>query len=217
MIAPSGFTVSVAVDVHPAPVVYTIVEVPPPVPTAIPLEPPIVVTDRLLLVHAPPVVALLRVVELPWQIVVMPVIGLIAFTVNGRVAIHPRAVVYFMLVKPAVSPETMPDELIVATPVLVLLHAPPGVASLSVTEFPMHTLRGPIIGPSAFTVTTVVVKQPPGVVYVIVLVPVPIPEVEPVDVMVATEVLLLAHVPLGVKLLSIVALPWHMVVVPVIG
>jgi hypothetical protein len=48
-------------------------------------------------------------------------------------------------------------------------------------------------------------------------VPGAIPFVTPVELTVATDVLLLAHVPPGVRLFNIVALPWQTDVLPVIG
>lgn len=52
----------------------------------------------------------------------------------------------------------VPDEFIVATDVLPLLHVPPEEASLAVVVLPMQTANVPVIGASAkiFTVTVLV-------------------------------------------------------------
>ena len=46
---------------------------------------------------------------------------------------------------PAPTPVTTPEELIVATPVVILLHVPPGVASLSGVVRPLQTDNVPVI------------------------------------------------------------------------
>ena len=61
-----------------------------------------------------------------------------------------------MAARLAASPVTIPvDEPIEAMVALVpaLVHRPPGVASLSVMFCNLHTLDGPVIGASGFTVT----------------------------------------------------------------
>ena len=57
---------------------------------------------------------------------------------------------------PADNPVTRPELLIVATPVLPLLHVPPVVASVSVIVEPIHTLPGPLIVPADTVLTTTV-------------------------------------------------------------
>jgi hypothetical protein len=59
---------------------------------------------------------------------------------------------------PSVKPETIPEEdPIVATDVLLLIHVPLGVTSVSATVEPKHTPVGPpIAAGSGFTVTTAV-------------------------------------------------------------
>ena len=55
---------------------------------------------------------------------------------------------------PAAIPPVIPDELIVATPGVELVHVPPPVASVSVTVDPVHTEKVPAIAAgSAVTVT----------------------------------------------------------------
>ena len=47
-----------------------------------------------------------------------------------------------------VSPETMPPDVIVATPVLPLLHVPPEGVQLSVVVPPAHITGVPVIDPT---------------------------------------------------------------------
>jgi hypothetical protein len=71
---------------------------------------------------------------------------------------------------------------------------------------------------SALTVTTVVITQPVGKVYVMVAAPTVSPVTMPVNKLtVATVVLLLLHVPPAVASLNIVVSPKHTFVLPVIG
>ncbi len=113
-------------------------------------------------------------------------------------------------------------EPIVATPVLPLLHVPPGVAQLSVDVCPTHILIVPVIGAGKqLTVTVLVVKHVLGSVYVTVDVPggkheipVTIPVPNPID---ATAGVVLAHVPPATGCVSVVVNPWHTLSVPAIG
>jgi hypothetical protein len=63
------------------------VVVPALTPDTTPVEDPIVATDVLLLVQVPPPVALLNAVVPPTHTVVVPVIGVIGFTVIVLVAV----------------------------------------------------------------------------------------------------------------------------------
>ena len=56
------------------------------------------------------------------------------------------------------------DEPMVATPVLLLLHVPPVVASVSGVVAATHDEVGPEMGDNALTVSMRVAKQPPGIV-----------------------------------------------------
>ena len=58
-------------------------------------------------------------------------------------------------------PVTSPEELMVATVVLLLLQVPPLSASLSVVVRPVHNAAAPVIGDTGFTVSIFVEKQPP--------------------------------------------------------
>lgn len=67
-----------------------------------------------------------------------------------------------MVTTPDDKPVTTPDKLTVAVDGALLLHAPPGVASVRVIEDPAHTEDGPDIGPGAgVTVIPKETKQPP--------------------------------------------------------
>jgi hypothetical protein len=100
-------------------------------------------------------------------------------------------------VVPAVTPVTTPVvEPTVATPSEVLLHVPPGEASLRVMLKATQTEEGPVMATGeGVTVTIFVVIQPVASVYVIVDVPGVTPDTTPPVPMVATAVVLLLHVP----------------------
>ena len=66
--------------------------------------------------------------------------------------------VYEIMVVPTLTLATAPvPEPIVATPVLMLLHTPDGVALLSVLPPPIHTWLVPVIGAGNGLTTTVTV------------------------------------------------------------
>jgi hypothetical protein len=108
--------------------------------------------------------------------------------------------------------------LIVAILVPAIAHAPPVVVFDKVVCEPAHTVAVPAIDEgSAFTVTIVVAAQPVDNVYVIATVPAFTPVATPPVVIVAVEVLPLAHVPPVVVLLNEIVEPAHTDVVPVIA
>ena len=156
--AGKGYTVSMVVIIHPVGKVYVTVEVPAERPVAMPVPEPIVATDVLLLAHVPPPGSN-KVVVAPIQIPVTPVItegsGL---TVIVLYAEHPvEANPYVMVAVPAVMPVTSPvDDPTVATEVLLLLHTPPLVASLSAVVNPTQTAAVPVIGTGVGLTVTVV-------------------------------------------------------------
>ncbi len=82
---------------------------------------------------------------------------------------------------------------------LLVLHSPPLTASVSVVLLPTHTSGTPPIGASGLTVTVCVAVHPVGNVYDMTVVPSATPVNNPVPVpMVATDGVLLLHVPPGV-------------------
>lgn len=120
----------------------------------------------------------------------------------------------------------MPLADIVATLVLLLLHAPPGTVSANVTVAPLHTPVGPDIVPasgSGFIVTVIVATAVPHVlvtVYCIVSVPLVTPVTTPAADMVAFPVVVL-HTPPAVEFVSVIVAPGHTlfgpVMVPAVG
>ena len=99
---------------------------------------------------------------------------------------------------PFAIPVTVPvDEPTVAILVLLLVHTPPVGEELKVDDAPEHMDNTPLMAPgAAFTVTTLVAKQPPANVYVIVAVPAATPDTTPdVELILAVPVALLVHTP----------------------
>ena len=122
-----------------------------------------VATTVLVLLHTPPVVASVNVVDEPAIIVAVPLIvpaageGLTVITWVAAAVPQPLVTVYDMVVVPDVRPITIPEAFTVATTVLVLLHTPPLVASVKVVDELAHTLTVPMIVPAdgkGLTVTT---------------------------------------------------------------
>lgn len=129
----------------------------------VPAAVPVVATAMSLLLHVPPPVVLLSVVTDPAHNVAVPLIAAGAATTDViRVAIHPVLRAYVILVVPVTRPLTTPVvPSMVATVVLLLLHVPPAVVSVSVVVPPTHTPDAPVIAPGVgLTVTTAVRRQP---------------------------------------------------------
>lgn len=123
-----------------------------------------------------------------------------------------------MVALPADTPVTVPPLFIVAMLVLLLLQVPPAVSFASVVLLPSQTAIVPVIAPgNGSTVILDVVEQPP-LVYVIVVEPIAIPVTTPLDAsIVATEVVLLAHVPPVETLLSVTVDPRQTLLPPVMA
>ena len=116
----------------------------------------------------------------------------------------------------AVAP-IIPDVLLtVAMPGAELVHVPPVAVLYNVPEEEGHKLVAPVIDPGVDnTVTTLVAAAPQPVEYEIVAVPPATPYTAPVAALtVATEVLLLVHVPPVAVLDSVVTLPGQTDAVP---
>jgi hypothetical protein len=138
--------------------------VPADVPETIPVDVPIAATVALLLLHVPPMAALLSVAVAPAHIDDVPEIaGGTALTLNVIVLKQPAASVYEITTVPADRPVTTPvDEPMVPTVTLLLLHVPPLAELLSVAITPIHMVDGPeIIGGGLTIVTVIVLLQPP--------------------------------------------------------
>jgi hypothetical protein len=139
------------------------------VPVIIPVTTPVLllivaiaVFDEL---HTPPLVALLKVI---WSVTAVTVLPVIAATIGNAFTVtvvltestQPFALVtvYLMIEVPALTPDTKPVLLIVATLVLVDDHIPFAVASATCVVEAAQTLVVPVIGAitgNAFTVTVV--------------------------------------------------------------
>ena len=126
-----------------------------------------VATAVLPLVHVPPPVALLKVVVAPshTELDNGDIAAGVIVTVTSLVTEQPAPFVYDIRAVPADTPVTRPVPLpTVATVVLLLVHAPPGLASERVTLYPVHMLTGVdgvIAAGFALTVNDAVTKQLP--------------------------------------------------------
>ena len=100
---------------------------------------------------------------------------------------------------------------------LLLLHEPPGVASVRFIVDPTHTEVDPVIGPgNGFTISVAVTEHPTRV-YVMVSSPAFMAVTKPVPGTIVALVLLLLHVPPVVPSLSVVVEPTHIDELPVIA
>jgi hypothetical protein len=178
----------------------------------------------LLLVHVPPVLGV-NVVVLPIQIFLEPdtVTTGLAMTAIDPLASDGQAVLVCVNVNvalPAAAPVTTPAFDTVATDALLLAHVPP-VVGLNVLVLPIHIDVAPVmlIVGLAFTVKGAVAAELQPVlvnVYVNVTVPALIAVINPAFVIVATDVLLLVHVPPVLGLIVVVPPMHKLVFAPVI-
>ena len=138
--------------------------------------------------------------------------------VTGVTVMQPVGSVYVILALPANIPVIIPEEEpIAAMAVLLLLHLPPVLASVSVADSPTHTSVVPfIVAGKGFTVTVANAVQPVPIVNVMEAVPGETPVTIPPASMLATAILPLAHVPLPEASLSDVVSPMQTDVVPTI-
>jgi hypothetical protein len=143
-------------------IVYVIVVTPRLLPKTIPVVRPTGAIAALFVLHVPGDGESLRVRVPPRQILVLPLITVgNGFTVTVVVVRHPVAVSEYVTCAYAATagltrtpPVTSPVASTVATTVGVLLHTPPGVASLSCVVRPEHTVVLPVIGcGNGFTTT----------------------------------------------------------------
>lgn len=120
---------------------------------------------------------------------------------------------------PEEIPVTRPVDTTVAMAVLPLLHVPPVRVLVSVVVPPVASVAvPPMVGGLLLTVTTLVTRQPPAIVYDIVTTPPVIPVTIPVVLpTVPTVRPLLLQVPPVVVLLSVVVVPAHILAVPVMA
>lgn len=132
--------------------------------TPVTIPPETVAVPVALLLHIPPDVASVKVIELPVHTCgfagnIMP--GAV-FTVATVDAEHP-AIVYNIVAVPTEFPVITPPAVIEAMPEALLLHAPLPVASVKVAVPPRQTVTGLglIAEGVALTVTVVVEEQVP--------------------------------------------------------
>lgn len=173
----------------------------------------------------PPPGELLSWVVSPEQTDNVPVIGAgNGLTVTVMEAEQPVASIYVQTVVDVVttllSADTIPvDDPIVATEVTLLVHVPPGIASLRLVTDPAQTDVLPVMfAGKGFTVTTTDRAQVVGSVYIIVEVPPgAVPVITPNASIGATTALELNHVPPDVASVSAIVDPTHTLVGPTIG
>lgn len=142
-----------------------IVTEPPATPCTTPPD-VIVATDVLLLLHTPPLILSLSSIVLPEHAAdAVPVMGAgCVYTVTACVARQTPPVAYTIYMLPCATGYTVPVALTVATELLVLLHTPPGVGSVSEIVEPVHTIEGPEIpAGGTCTLTVAVAEQPESV------------------------------------------------------
>jgi hypothetical protein len=214
-----AFTVT-ATDEEHDPTVYVTTDVPGVTPVTRPLL-FTVATDGVALLHVPPGVASLNVVDDPAQILVVPVIAASDVkTFNVEVDVQ-LPITYVIAVLPAAIPVTVADVpllVIVAIVVLPLLyHVPPGVASLKVIVEPAQTLPGPVIAAGCVPTVTVTDEENDPTVYVTTDVPAATPVTRPPLFIVATDGVALLHLPPVVASLNCVDNGAQILVVPVIA
>jgi hypothetical protein len=179
----------------------------------------------LLLTHVPNVVGLTVVVPPMHNDVLAPVIFVVgrALTVTVLVASDGQSEVPFVNVNVAVpppTPVTTPAFVTVAIALLLLAHVPP-VLGLSVVVDPSHMVLAPVILTVGFTLTVngaVATEVHPLLVnvYVNVAVPADTAVIKPALLIVATDVLLLTHVPSVIGLTVVVPPIHNEVLAPVI-
>jgi hypothetical protein len=141
------------------------------VPTAKPVTTPPELTDALLLLllHTPPATGSVNVPGDPRQIVegpeIVPAVRTdVIFTILVAIAEpQPLVTVYIIVSNPAETAVSTPAPVMLAC-ILLILHVPPGAASVYIVKPPTHIVDGPTITPAtgaALTVTVVVATAVP--------------------------------------------------------
>ena len=176
--------------------VYEISTLPPDSPVTTPPDVMLAIAE-LLLLHVPPTVAFVNVMELVIVTAAGPDIAATGATVLTVIALVTIVVpqlfvtLYVIFTAPAATPLTTPvDAFTVAIDVDELVHVPPAVEFVRVVVAPVHTVDDPPIaandGAPLFTVIVIVLvllqllALVPVTVYVVVVVPVKV-TVAPVD------------------------------------
>ena len=172
-----------------------------------------------LLVQLPPIVASLKIVFLPTQTVVVPVIGA-ATGLTSMVAVvaHPMPEVYVAVAIPPDTPVTIPEaEPMVAINVLLIAQLPGPAASVNVPVEPTHTFVAPDIGAGAGATVTIKVAEQEPTIYDITDVPALTPVTTPSVPTVATDVVALDQLPPVAASVRLVVDPLQMSGLPLIG
>ena len=135
------------------------VETPGATAVTTPEPEPIVATAGVLLAQTPPRGRLVRVTTSPTQSLEGPeIFDGSGFTVTFWVTNPREPRLYVIVVTPALTPNTIPeDEPIVPIATLLLLQTPPGAVFESVVVDPTHTVKVPVIG--GWAMDTMVKKQ----------------------------------------------------------
>ena len=133
-------------------------------PVTEPVASPTVALLVLPLIHVPPDDVLLSVVFEPTQTDTSPVIaGGAEFTVTIVVRAHELEIVYVIIVVPVVTGDTTPDDEIVATPGVLLVHVPPEGEDESVVLPAGHKANDPVMTAGILlTVISAVTRHPVG-------------------------------------------------------
>ncbi len=123
---------------------------------AIPFVAPTVARAKLLLLHVPPVVALLNVVDTPTHTADVPEIAAgTGYTVTALIAMQPVPVAYEIFTVPAAIPAAVPEVTsTVATEVLLLLQFPPRMALLNTAVDPVQKFVTPTMADGAGLILT---------------------------------------------------------------
>jgi hypothetical protein len=130
-------------------------------PVTIPVPAPTLAMVGLVLLHAPPGVALVSVIGVDKQTALPPALGVIGFTVIAAIAVQPLVNVYDTLATPDDTPVTMPEDApIDAIPGASLVQVPPALALVRVITELTQTRDKPVTGDKRLTVSEKVTLQP---------------------------------------------------------
>ncbi len=151
----TGLIVTSVVSLQPVVNLYVTIAVPTETAATMPVPDPTVATSVLLLLHVPPAVPLLSVVDDAEHALGTPAVGNMGLTSTEAVTIQLKPPVKVIVAVPPATPDTTPVvEPIVATLLLLLLHTPP-LASLRVVVPLAHNVVVPVMADGmALMVTT---------------------------------------------------------------
>jgi len=154
-----AFTVTVVEVVQPPGAVYVITAVPGNKPVTMPVAAPTVAAAKGVVLHVPPEMESVSVIDKPWQTAPGPEIGGGAGLTVTVIVVVQLPSEYVITVVPALTPNTIPDdEPTVATAGVPLLHVPPAIDSLSEVVAPSQTVGVPVIAAGVVTTETTFVE-----------------------------------------------------------